>query len=344
MPRLILALLCVAAVAQAALADIAPDPVTSAQSLTPREPDKATPVSMDAERVQVTLTENNAHVKAAFWMRNTSKSPTTLAVGFPDQDHLFAEKTGKSIANLKVTVDGVGQQYEFVDPTRQPDGRYSTKGGQDWTAWHVWQMTFQGEQKRLVVVEYDCQTYRGDGDAPAWTEAKQRDLDMYEGRLPETEEFKKRQPDPRKPGPQRHQIIGGLKAQRDREFRYVLATGAGWHGPIGKGLIEVTLADAAANCIESLNPRGASWQGNMITWRFEDLEPTKEHDIRIGYRQGSYYQLGLRPGLDSILAVLRNRSHKDWSAVAELAKRIGAVECYTALGLPKEAATARESH
>jgi len=325
MLRLTFIVLCVAVVAQVAQADIAPNPATKARSLAPKE---TTSVSMDRERVEVTLSENNGHVKATFWMRNTSKSPTTLEVGFPDQDHPF-EKFGTCISNLKVTVDGVQQGYKPYDPTRQPDGRYVYKKGGDQRGWYLWQTTFEGGQKRTIVVEYDCRTHKHwMGSSEAWTTADERELDMFEGRIKESDAFKKKHP-----AGSRTRVKGGyyLRVKRDREFDYVLATGAGWHGPIGEAVIEVKLTDDAAKCVESLKPHGASWQKDTITWVFKDLEPTADHDISIRYRQGTYHKLGLKPGLNAVLAILQNNSHADWRAVAELATSIGTKECTEAL-------------
>lgn len=326
MLRLMLAVLCIAVVAQAAWADIAPEPITKAQSLAPR---LTTSVSMDREHVQVTLTENKAHVKATFWMRNSSKSPTTLDVGFPDQHPTFGE-FGLSVANLKVTVDGAEQEYEAHDKTV------------DQPAWYVWQMTFGSEQKRVIVVEYDCKTFRGREDEfSEWTEDRARTLDMCEGRLPEDEAFKEHVKEWKKNDIQRHHVVRSLRAARDREFGYVMATGAAWHGPIGEAVIEVKLADDAAKCIELLSPGRASWQNDTITWRFHNIEPRTSTNIVIGYRQGTYRQLGLKPGIESILAVLKDESHEHWEAVAELAKRIGTIECLRARRL--SAARADES-
>jgi hypothetical protein len=112
----------------------------------------------------------------------------------------------------------------------------------------------------------------------------------------------------------------------------VLLVAAGWAGPIGKGLIQVKLADDAAQCVESLNPQGASWQGDTITWYFENLEPTADHNIVIRYRQGTHHALGLKPGIDSLLAALQQRSNKNWSEAVKLAQRIGTKECLHALG------------
>ncbi|MBN1918644.1 MAG: DUF4424 family protein [Verrucomicrobia bacterium] len=331
--RLMLAALCAALIIPAAYADIAPDPAAKGQSLAPKD---KTAVAMDAEKVEVTLSENSAHVRATFWMRNTAESSTTLEVGFPDQVRPFEEEEGLSLTNLKVTVDGAEQKTEPYDPTRKGPGTYSFTPGQDRTAWFLWTTTFGPEQKRTIVVEYDCRTFEArESEVPTWSKADELELDMYEGRVPESKEFGKNKPAEDDWG--EIKVYGArqsaLQRKRNREFAYVLATGAGWSGPIGKGLIRVRLADEAAHCIEALNPHGASWQGDTITWTFEDLEPTAEHNIVIRYRQGTHHAIGLKPGIDNLLAALRQRNHKNWLAAVELAKHIGTVECLNALGL-----------
>lgn len=328
MLRLMLAVLCAAVVAQAAYGDAAPNPPIPGRSLAPRE---ETSVSMDAEKVEVTLTENNAHVKATFWMRNTSDSATSLEVGFPGQVMPF-ESHGQAIANLKVTVDGAEQKYKTHDPTRRADGSYTYTAGEDMTAWFLWDMAFTAGQKRTIVVEYDCKTYASyDGKAPEWNETKARELDMYEGRLPEDAAFKKNDP-PAPVTPKYARHAHGLRTARDRQFNYIMATGAGWHGRIAQGLITVKLADGAARCIESLQgPGTVSWEGDTITWRFKNLEPKERHNVEIGYRQGAYRRLGLKPGIEGIMAVLRDKSHKHWRAVAVFAETIGAPELIRAI-------------
>ena len=318
-------------VGPAAYADIAPNPTTKAQSLTPKD---KTSVSMDAEKVEVTLSENNARVKATFWMQNTAKESASLEVGFPDQDRPFEER-GSAFTDLKVTVDGAEQKVEPYDPARQPDGSYRYESGMDTTAWFLWKMTFGPEQKRKIVVEYDCKTYQTwSGDAPTWTKEDATELDMFEGRIAESDAFKKKYPDG---SMMRAKGAYGLKVKRDREFSYVLATGAGWAGPIGKGLIQVKLTDAAARCVESLNPRGATWQSDIISWSFENLEPTAADNIVIRYRQGTHRAISLKPGIDNLLAALKQRSNKHWSDAVELAKRIGTKECLEALGIESAA-------
>jgi len=61
------------------------------------------------------------------------------------------------------------------------------------------------------------------------------------------------------------------------EFDYLLETGAGWYGPIGKGEINLILPYAAASG-ENINLKESSPGGkinnSIITWVFSDLEPT----------------------------------------------------------------------
>jgi hypothetical protein len=61
------------------------------------------------------------------------------------------------------------------------------------------------------------------------------------------------------------------------EFDYLLETGAGWYGPIGKGEINLILPYAAASG-ENINLKESSSGGkinaSMITWTFSNLEPT----------------------------------------------------------------------
>lgn len=69
------------------------------------------------------------------------------------------------------------------------------------------------------------------------------------------------------------------------ETGYVLHTGAAWKNPIGKADVTLTFGDGVS--IEHL--RGvkpfdtAKFGADRVTWSFENLEPTKEHDLFIRY-------------------------------------------------------------
>lgn len=75
-------------------------------------------------------------------------------------------------------------------------------------------------------------------------------------------------------------------------FHYVLETGAGWRGPIGEGTITFRLpyevnesntvlaprpwSDLTRECS---NPATSTISGTDVTWRFADLEPTREDNV-----------------------------------------------------------------
>jgi hypothetical protein len=61
------------------------------------------------------------------------------------------------------------------------------------------------------------------------------------------------------------------------EFSYLLQTGADWHGPIGEGEIDLILPYDAVEG-ENINLKesspGGQPNGNTVTWKFTNLEPT----------------------------------------------------------------------
>jgi hypothetical protein len=60
--------------------------------------------------------------------------------------------------------------------------------------------------------------------------------------------------------------------------RYVLETGAGWYGPIGKGRIILRLPYRATpeNVLLPSSTSGAVFTDSDVYWEFDDLEPTRE--------------------------------------------------------------------
>lgn len=80
---------------------------------------------------------------------------------------------------------------------------------------------------------------------------------------------------------------------------YILHTGAGWAGTIGRAQVTLHLAEGMtlAQIEEALPLEGMlegllPADGTEIRWVFEDLEPTEAHDIRIrlrsAHRDGGY--------------------------------------------------------
>lgn len=69
---------------------------------------------------------------------------------------------------------------------------------------------------------------------------------------------------------------------------YILNTGAGWAGKIGKAVVTLTLADGLTpGHLRKLEPAGFSLakkeDGPFAVWSFQDLEPTLKNDIHIDY-------------------------------------------------------------
>lgn len=66
-------------------------------------------------------------------------------------------------------------------------------------------------------------------------------------------------------------------------FKYILETGAGWDGPIGEGEITVKLPYPATeeNVVLNESAAGGTIEDGVATWRFNDLEPTRDNNFHV---------------------------------------------------------------
>ncbi|HEX7898574.1 MAG TPA: hypothetical protein VF950_12490 [Planctomycetota bacterium] len=66
---------------------------------------------------------------------------------------------------------------------------------------------------------------------------------------------------------------------------YILHTGAAWKNPIGKATVTLTFGEGTSvDHLRGVRPfDNARVQSNQVAWTFENFEPTKAHDIVIGY-------------------------------------------------------------
>lgn len=76
----------------------------------------------------------------------------------------------------------------------------------------------------------------------------------------------------------------GRMSDGSRTFRYVVATGASWRGPIGEATIRVIWSDdeVVPGSVQA-HPEPAAWTGSSASWRFRELEPTSDQDIFFSY-------------------------------------------------------------
>lgn len=75
------------------------------------------------------------------------------------------------------------------------------------------------------------------------------------------------------------------RSRQSHFFNYLLHTGAGWNQTIGKVTVVVKMHDIADEKIQRIVPSGYAKNENVISWTFNDLEPTKHDDIFIYYQK-----------------------------------------------------------
>ncbi len=266
-------------VAAPGLADIAPEPQFG-ESLAPRRP---TEVAMREETVRTRLERDRATVRAEFVLENTGPA-TTLEVGFPDvaypADHAAdgppVGLSGVMLQAFRVRVDGapvpityrhvpIGESRESLDSSREriaalreqiraerDPGRAAALGGE-----------LAEEEKRIS---------GGPGAEKEWAfrgwlvwtmslrEAERRVVAVsywvsYEG----------------------HKESGPLN---ERRFRYVLRTGAGWKGPIGRARILVSFDEGVSlRHVRRAEPPPTSREESGLAWDFRDLEPDRDIEL-----------------------------------------------------------------
>lgn len=75
-------------------------------------------------------------------------------------------------------------------------------------------------------------------------------------------------------------------------FKYILETGAGWDGPIGEGEITVKLPYPATeeNVVLHESSTGGTIKDGAVTWRFTDLEPTRDDNFHATVLAPSVWQ------------------------------------------------------
>jgi hypothetical protein len=74
------------------------------------------------------------------------------------------------------------------------------------------------------------------------------------------------------------------------ETGYILHTGAAWKNAIGKAVVTLTLGSGVTiEHLRQVHPLDAArYEADRVVWTFENLEPTKDHDIRIRYASESW--------------------------------------------------------
>jgi hypothetical protein len=87
----------------------------------------------------------------------------------------------------------------------------------------------------------------------------------------------------------RYSLPFGAMKNGSRYFTYLLNTGSGWKGNIGKAEIIVNLKDITPDLILKAIPENYKIKGTQLSWTFSDFEPTTKDDIKIYYEQSKGY-------------------------------------------------------
>ena len=216
-PAWVLTLLLV--LVSSASADIAPEPLGGGASNSRRPKGSKTMVAMVHEIVRISVSKDTPSFHVTFRMKNTGTHTETIQVGFPSnyKDELlnFSASINGKLVSVEHEVDSRTYEGSLGEVTRS-------------TYWHVWPMRFPPGEEVTVDVRYSSRTgprYMASSFSRSNPWSAKEFARVAESVLP-ADEFATLQP------------RLSVKA-----FRYILRSGAGWHGPIGTCRVEVDLKD-----------------------------------------------------------------------------------------------------
>ena len=123
----------------------------------------------------------------------------------------------------------------------------------------------------------------------------------------------------RRVDPKTRKLVRG--AERVKRFRYVLLTGAGWKGPIGRASITVDLRHLDSPVVYGVNPWGFRYADSKIQWTLPAFEPTEYFlaDITISYFEGRSKAREVKGAKPVDLQAVAKR---DWRSAAGAIDRI----------------------
>jgi len=252
MKKLFIAVIAILCVHGFVYADIAPDPINSC-GLTPV---KKTKVQMQSEIVKVELNPSYATVQCTFNMKNTGDKET-LEVGFPKINlgwHGYGKRSKDGeMKEFEVTVDGkrIDCAPKFIVDGKEVAGKKKP--------WEVDETENTDPNKNENHYFKEWYTWN-------MTFKKGEKLKV---------EVSYKQPFGQTYSP------GVLNK---RYFEYILETGEGWHGKIEKAEVEIKFKDMTKDNVIKASPEKYKLTKEKITWTLKNIEPTREHNIRVDYK------------------------------------------------------------
>lgn len=234
--------------------DAAPDPLN--KGIRPHR--LSSRVEMTAEQVTISLGEDICTVEAHFLFSNPSDTNETMEVGFP---------SGYPAEIIAPVIQADDKRIVPRISTEQTTERVPFDGGNEekhhFTHWLLWDMTFKAGQSQSVSISYSVKPFdNGDYVVTPYTAhrfAIEQEFHLHGWEItPEVQRV--------------------LDAIQSKATGYILRTGSGWGGPIGKAVISVF----PENAVRWLSPQEkALFTEGGIEWQFVDTEP--DFDIFVEY-------------------------------------------------------------
>jgi len=229
--------------------DIAPDPISGGVNFS----GSTNKVEMSEESVTLKVSATRCETNALFEMKNLTDADVTMEVGFPfgypdDLRDFQVKVAGKEVAD--VADKSLGKRVK----------------------WKVWKMTFPANAVTAVEVDYWNElkaTY-------SWTSV----AESVPGILLNVTPYKSKPKGQATEEDQRQHNELAARLQHG-EVRYILKTGAGWAGKIGKCRVEAKFDGfTTASLIskfpyknEEYLPRDPKIESDRLVWELKDFEP-----------------------------------------------------------------------
>ena len=231
-------------------------------------------IRMESEVVNVDLWGDSAKVTCLFHMFNYGND-TTLTVGFPEMhftlrhDMFFRNaKNAKNKFHIKVDENPLGYESIIISEPLDSLIRHIDKHG----------IGYSGPNDTIYPIYERLSSKVHENMQPwyVWEEHfvhNQEKIITVSYTLPNGNLINEKNSG---------YVISG------KIFKYILSTGAGWFGTIGKADITVNILDEECkNSIEHVSPDNYKFNksSGFIKWTFSDFEPTEEQDIEIHFKQ-----------------------------------------------------------
>jgi hypothetical protein len=250
------------ALSPAALGDIAPDPLSGGVNFT----GTTDQVRMQEESVTLTISTKRCATHALFLMKNLTDQDVTMRVGFP-----FSYPD--DLREFKVKVDG--KEIEDVDEAL-------FKGRKDWK---VWTMTFPAGTLTKVEVDYWNVPRSLSGWWSWWKVGSESLPGVVLGNTPYS-----RKPKGEATEAEQRQHDDLEQRLWHADLSYILETGAGWAGTIGKCRVEAKFEGFTTDCLITKFPKGnkeiksyrpPEIEMEKLVWVLDDFEPSTNIHFQI---------------------------------------------------------------